>query len=319
MRIPPASGLAIRLFSPPLFPSFLSAQPPFVCRVSGSSFHYNGPMNSRQISDLLDVVLSRQESLIPSIQHLPPPGSRPLALAGRVAGWITPRATACVERMPGVRVTDEAVYVTAVPRQRLTLDVLMAEMARVLNENGCLRGWRGELLDVYGEGRRLCVLERAAMRPLGLLTKAVHLNAWSADGGMWIARRSLTKPTDPGKWDTLVGGLVGASEPLDTSLVRESFEEAGLQPGDLRERSPLRVILRMHRRLPEGYQVEDVLVSDCVLPDGVTPVNQDGEVSEIRLAGVEEVVSMLEADAFTHEAEACILESLAQRLGAARA
>jgi len=214
---------------------------------------------------------------------------------------------------------DEAVHVAVMPRQRLPLDRIMAQIAQVLGEHGCLRGWRDELLDVYGEGRRLCVLERAAMRPLGLLTKAVHLNAWSSDGRLWLARRSETKATDPGMWDTLVGGLAVASEPLDTSLVRESFEEAGLQAGDIRGRSPLRVVLRMHRRLPEGYQVEDVLVSDCVLPDDVVPRNQDGEVSEIRLATLEEAWSLVEADEFTQEAEASILDSLAIRCRAAGA
>ncbi len=219
--------------------------------------------------------------------------------------------------MPGVRITDEAVHVAGVPRQRLPLDAVMSRIALALRENGCLRGWRDELLDVYGEGCRLCVLERTAMRPLGLLTKAVHLNAWSRDGRMWVARRADTKGTDPGKWDTLVGGLVASSETLDASLVRESFEEAGLHAADILERSPLRIIMRMHRRLPEGYQVEDLLVSDCVLPDGVVPRNQDGEVSEIRLAAVDDVWAMLEAEEFTHEAEACILDSLACRCGAA--
>jgi len=215
--------------------------------------------------------------------------------------------------MAGVRVTDEAVHVAAVPRQRLPLDVVMAQIARVLSENGCLRGWRDELLDVYGEGRRLCVLERAAMRPLGLLTKAVHLNAWSPDGRLWLARRSDTKATDPGMWDTLVGGLASSSEPPDASLVRECFEEAGLFAADIQDRSPLRIITRLHRRLPEGYQVEDVLVSDCVLADSVVPQNQDGEVSEIRLATIDEAWALLQADEFTQEAEACILDSLALR------
>lgn len=262
---------------------------------------------------LLDAVSTRQETLIPRIQHLPPAGSRPLTVAGRVAGWITPRASECIAAMPGVRVTDEAVHVAAVPRQRLPLDEVMRRIALALSESGCLRGWRDELLDVYGEGRRLCVMERTAMRPLGLLTKAVHLNAWSTDGRLWLARRADTKATDPGKWDTLVGGLAAAAESLDASLVRECFEEAGLHAADIRARSPLRIILRMHRRLPEGYQVEDLLVSDCVLPDAVDPQNQDGEVSEIRLATVEETWSMLEADEFTQEAEACILDSLAFR------
>lgn len=217
----------------------------------------------------------------------------------------------------GVHITDVAIHVAAAPRRPRPLDDLMVEVADVLRDNGCLRGWRNELLDVFGEGRKLCVLERAAMRPLGLLTKAVHLNAWSADGRLWLARRSDTKATDPGLWDTLVGGLASAAESLDTSLVRESYEEAGLQPQDIQSRSPLRVILRMHRRLPEGFQVEDMLVSDCVLPESAVPRNQDGEVSEFRLASIDEVWSMVEADAFTHEAEACILDSLTHRCLAA--
>src|SRR5690606_41619426 len=56
-----------------------------------------------------------------------------------------------------------------------------------------------------------------------------------------------------------------------------------LTESDIQSRSPLRVIVRMHRRLPEGYQVEDVLVSDCILADAVVPRNQDGEVSEIQI------------------------------------
>ena len=271
-------------------------------------------MNSLTSPALLDAIFARQHALVPRIQHLPPAGSRPLTVAGRVAGWITPRATTAVAGMDGVHITDEAVHVVAAPRQRLPLEVIMAKIAKVLHANGCLRGWRDELLDVYGEGRRLCVLERAAMRPLGLLTKAVHLNGWSPDGRLWLAKRSDTKATDPGMWDTLVGGLAVAAESLDTSLLRECAEEAGLSPTDLSGRTPLRVVLRMHRRLPEGYQVEDMLVSDCVLAEETIPRNQDGEVSEIRLATIEETWSMIEAGEFTHEAEACILDSLAIRL-----
>src|SRR3546814_20465621 len=97
----------------------------------------------------------------------------------------------------------------------------------------------------------------------------------------------MTKATDPGKWDTLVGGLAGAGEGLDAALLRESHEEAGLTPADLARRSALRVILRMPKRLPEGYQVEDVLLCECVLADSVKPVNHGGEVREVRRAGGE--------------------------------
>src|SRR3546814_3997194 len=67
------------------------------------------------------------------------------------------------------------------------------------------------------------------MRPLGLLTRAVHLNAWTPDGRLWIARRALSKSTDPGMWDTLVGGLAGSREDLEQALLRECAEEAGLE------------------------------------------------------------------------------------------
>jgi 8-oxo-dGTP pyrophosphatase MutT (NUDIX family) len=270
-------------------------------------------MNSSQLPALLEAVSARQKSLVPLIHQLPPEGSRPLTVAGRVAGWVTLRATQCLEGMVGVRVTDEAVHVAAAPRERMPLDRVMSEIATALYHHGCLRGWRDERLDVYGEGRRLCVLERAAMRPLGLLTKAVHLNAWAPDGRIWIARRAMTKAIDPGMWDTLVGGLATSGETLDVSLLRECQEEAGLSASDVHGRSTLRVVLRMHRRLPEGYQVEDMLVSDCVLASHVVPRNMDGEVSEIRLATLEELWALLEADAFTHEAEACLLDSLLAR------
>ncbi|RTZ45448.1 DUF4743 domain-containing protein [Candidimonas sp. SYP-B2681] len=271
-------------------------------------------MKDSQPPDLAPAISARYQQLAKRIQQLPPGGSRPLTVAGKVAGWITAKATAHLEGLPGICIEPEAVHITAAARQRMSLNSVLAQLAISLKDTGCLRGWRDELLDVIGEGQRLAVIERAAVRPLGLLTKAVHLNAWSPDGQLWIARRALNKSTDPGMWDTLVGGLAGAGENLDASLLRESNEEAGLLPDDLEYRSPLRIILRMHRRLPEGYQVEDVLVSDCVLAQSVKPQNLDGEVSEIKLVNISELWAMVEASEFTREAELVILEGLQKRM-----
>ncbi len=271
-------------------------------------------MKDSQPPELAPAISARYQELAKRIQQLPPRGSRPLTVAGKVAGWVTAKATAHLEGLYGVCIEPEAVHITAAPRHRMSLNTVMAQLAVSLKDTGCLRGWRDELLDVIGEGQRLAVIERAAVRPLGLLTKAVHLNAWSPDGKLWIARRALNKSTDPGMWDTLVGGLAGAGENLEASLLRESNEEAGLIASDLANRSPLRTILRMHRRLPEGYQVEDVLVSDCILPQSIKPRNLDGEVSEIKLVNISELWSMVEASDFTREAELVILEGLQQRI-----
>ncbi|HUH87036.1 MAG TPA: NUDIX domain-containing protein [Pusillimonas sp.] len=275
-------------------------------------------MNAHASRSLVSTLDKRYRLLVPRIQHLPPAGSRPLTVSGRVAGWITPRATRALSSLEGVRIEPEAVCIDAVPTvPRRMLDQVLADAALLMRDAGCLRAWRDELLDVVGEGKTLGAIERAAVRPLGMLTKAVHLNAWTPDGRLWIALRSAGKSTDPGMWDTLVGGLAVAGETLEHSLLRESQEEAGLLPEHMAARSPLRTILRMHRRLPEGYQVEDVLVSECVLDESVPLRNQDGEVDEIRAVTVEEVWELIQAGQFTVEAELVVLEGLVRRLAAA--
>lgn len=271
-------------------------------------------MKSALDTSQLPALGERYRHLVARTQQLPPNGSRPLTVSGRVSGWITARATQVLQGLPGVDTEPEAVHLAAVPGRRLTLDTVLSDIARTLNDAGCLRAWRNELLDVVGEGRRLGVIERAALRPLGLLTTAVHLNAWTPDGRLWIARRAFSKSTDPGLWDTLVGGLASAGEGPDAALLRESLEEAGLSPADMADRSSLRTILRMHRRLPEGYQVEDVLVSECVLGDGVVPRNQDGEVSEIAALPLDEIWSLACDGQFTLEAELVVLDCLLRRL-----
>lgn len=274
-----------------------------------------GRMKSNPSRSLLPSLEKRYARLVPRIQHLPPSGSRPLTVTGRVAGWITPRATRALSKLEGVRIEPEAVCIDAVAAgKRLVVNQVLAQAALLMQEAGCLRAWRDELLDVVGEGRVLGAIERAAIRPLGMLTRAVHLNAWTPDGRLWIALRSASKTTDPGMWDTLVGGLAVAGETLDSSLLRESREEAGLLPEHLSQRSDLRIVLRMHRRLPEGYQVEDVLVSECVLDESVPMSNQDGEVDEIRAVSVEEAWEMVRAGQFTVEAELVVVEGLMRRL-----
>lgn len=275
-------------------------------------------MNAPSVEPTLTDLNARFSGLIRRAQQLPPPGARPLTVATRVAGWITPQATELIAALPGVHVEYEAVHLSAVSGQRLGLDAVLEKIAVTLRDAGILRMWRDELLDVVGEGRLLGHIERAAVRPLGMLTQAVHLNAWSPDGRLWIARRALDKSTNPGLWDTLAGGLAAAGEDMESALLRESHEEAGLLAVDLAGHQPLRTVLRMHRRLPEGYQVENLLLSDCVLDAAATPTNLDGEVSEIRCVGIPELWEMLCQGRFTLEADLAILDSLKLRAAGVR-
>lgn len=282
--------------------------------LSAPGFHYNAPMDSTSVVFTPDDLAARCARLVRRAQQLPPAGARPVTVAGRVGGWIGPAALSAIDGRPGVHIEAEAAHLTAAPAARLNLDGVLRGIALALRDAGCIRSWRDELLDVVAEGRPLGRIERGAVRPLGLLTQAVHLNGWAPDGRLWVARRALDKSTDPGLWDTLAGGLVAAGEDAGSALLRESHEEAGLAAVALAAQEPMRTVVRMHRRLPDGYQVETVCLSDCVLDAATVPANLDGEVLEFRCVDMAELHDMMTRGAFTLEAELCILDSLRHRL-----
>ena len=258
------------------------------------------------------------DSISARAQVDPPPDFPRLRIAGHDCGWVAQDVPQWLAAFPGeVRIEPGAAHLlpelagapASAGRSRAVSD-LLARIATALADAGRLNGWRNELLDVVADdGTVLGVIERAAVRPLGIATHAVHLNAWTDSGQLWIARRSLAKTTDPGMWDTLVGGLVSAAETPESALVRESWEEAGLLPHHLKEgRRSGQFLVR--RILPEGYQIEHVTVVDTVLGPEVVPENQDGEVVALRTATPAEVLEMVADGVFTLEAALAMKISL---------
>lgn len=261
------------------------------------------------------------KSLLERATQEPAQGSMPLYIAGQRCGWLFPGAAQALAGTNGLLLSASAAHIGQDIPPGEPLDALLAEIALKLKAAGCAPGWRNELLDVWTtpvatsllSPIRIAAIERGVMRPLGLTTRAVHLSGWSKDGRLWVARRALTKATDPGMWDTLVGGLVGNLEDAELALVREADEEAGLDAPDIATRTPLRTIAHMKRRIPEGFQTEAVLTCECTLPDHVQPTNRDGEVMDIQLLDTITLYKMLLEDAFTLEASIVIAEDLWQR------
>lgn len=187
------------------------------------------------------------------------------------------------------------------------LTTALEQVALALREAGLAGAWRDEQLAVTDEeGHVLGTVERAAVRPLGIATRAVHLAGRSPDGRHWVQRRALNKPNDPGMWDTLMGGMVPATDTLQAALARETHEEAGLALGALQQ---LRHGGRVAMRRPSGgggaaggYTVELVDWFQCIVPEDIEPVNQDGEVDEFRLMTAQEVLQRLHRNEFTLEA-----------------
>jgi 8-oxo-dGTP pyrophosphatase MutT (NUDIX family) len=197
-----------------------------------------------------------------------------------------------------------------------TADAALLQLARWLHAEGLASRWRDELLDVSdvsdAEGRALAAIERSAVRPLGITTQAVHLVGRNAAGDVWVQQRALDKATDPGLWDTLMGGLMAAGESIAQTLERETWEEAGLRLSQLEQVAPFgRITIR--RPVREGYMVEHIHLFSALVPAGSVPLNQDGEVQAFECLDRAALVERLQADAFTLEA-ALILAEAMQRL-----
>lgn len=62
-----------------------------------------------------------------------------------------------------------------------------------------------------------------------LLHPVVHVHVLNYQGHLFLQKRSMNKDTQPGKWDTAVGGHISFGESLEEALQREVKEEIGLE------------------------------------------------------------------------------------------
>ena len=185
---------------------------------------------------------------------------------------------------------------------------------RRLHQDGLVIGWRDETYPVLAQhdGRLLATVERAASRFWGTTTFGAHCNGYVADASgrpthLWIARRAYSKPTDPGLLDNLVGGGVPHGQTPAACVLREGWEEAGLNPAQMQGLQPGRRF-RVARDIPEGFQLEEVSVFDLALPPGLQPVNQDGEVHSVALMPVAEALARAAAGEMTVDAALVTLD-----------
>lgn len=257
-----------------------------------------------------NLIQQLKQQLFKDIQQPPVDGTLPLYINGLLVGHLHPKAVSVTQNYPFFLFSEKAAYID------LPLDIFadrstfFNQLAHYLREQGALPFWRNEQVNVWRDGQIFAHIERTATRPLGLLTQAIHLNAWTPEGKIYLSLRAPTKQTDPNKWDTIAGGLLNAEDSQETGLERETLEEAGVAAEHLQQRSPIRSIDFVRRPLPEGYQYEEVLASDCVLPVDARPHNIDGEVSEIATFTVAEVLDLMQQGMVTKEAMVVLLDSI---------
>ena len=208
-------------------------------------------------------------------------------------------------------VDDTCVTMTLPAAERVPF---FAAANATLGDAGLIVAWRQETYPVFAIHTRelLATFERAASRFWGTLTFGAHCNGYVADAAgrpmqLWIARRSPTKATDPGKLDNLVGGGVPHGQTPAETIVREGWEEAGLTPAQMRGLRPGRTI-RLARDIAEGFQLESVSVFDLALPPQLVPQNQDGEVAELHCLAIDQALARAAGDAMTVDASLVTLD-----------
>lgn len=176
--------------------------------------------------------------------------------------------------------------------------------------------WRDEQLAVCDAcGQRVASVERGAVRALGIATHGVHLLGCTADNKVWVQQRALDKKTHPGRWDTLMGGMVSAADSLDVALARETAEEAGLAMHQLADVRWVGHFTMQTPNAPDNgleYVAERIDWFEGLVPPGVMPVNTDGEVLQFMQLGPMELRQMLLQDAFTPEAAWILAQWLAR-------
>jgi 8-oxo-dGTP pyrophosphatase MutT (NUDIX family) len=239
----------------------------------------------------------------------------PLLVEDRAVGWVTPPRTRRLAEWPAIfHVTADRVECAASLATPAARTAAFDAVARELAKENALTAWRNERYAVAASPNEtpLFAIERAAARYFGMHTFAAHANgvvADDADWRMWLARRSPTKPIDPGLLDNLVGGGVAAGTSVAATIVRESWEEAGIEAQRAHLAKPAGAV-HICRDQPDGLQRETIYVHDLWLPADFAPTNQDGEAVEHRLSTPDEVLAVIATDDVTADASLVIVDFL---------
>ncbi len=240
----------------------------------------------------------------------------PFVVDGFVIGYVKPDFVGQLRDFPGTFVVNDAGLGLNDglngPDERTAA---IGDVLETLMQQGVIPGWRGEKYKVAMSftAPTLFDMERAAVAIFGTIGYGVHLNGVVQSGddlSMWIARRSLTKPTGPGKLDQIVAGGQPVGISLMDNLIKECGEEADI-PASLAAGSvPIGAVTYCTER-PEGLRRDVLYNYDLVLPEDFEPHNTDGEIEDFHLMSLEEVIARVsDTDDFKFNCALVIIDFL---------
>lgn len=237
---------------------------------------------------------------------------------GHDVGWVSPeRAEQMVVHLPGSVLREHRLIWKSNAENAMQRSHILQTFLQTQADRGRLEGWRDEYFNYWlnpntpplgTDPTWLCV-ERAGFRHLGLMSHAIHINGFCANGHLWCAKRADSKATDPGLWDNMTAGGLTAGEDAISTVRRELAEEAGWNWSS-RQHLNWCGAVRTRRPEPQGWHDEVLLVYNLEIPDAFQPINQDGEVQAFACLDPDQVVSGIQAGDFTADAAHALCRGL---------
>lgn len=248
-----------------------------------------------------------------------PENYRPLIVAGRTLGRVDHAFAATLAAFGDVfSVRDNAVEVLPgldTPEARTEA---VARVLAQLRDDGLFPGWRGEHYPISESfyAMPLLTVERATVPRFGTMGYGVHLNGYVVknDGlHMWVGKRSMRKPTGPGKLDQVVAGGQPVGLSVWDNLMKECAEEAGMSGDQARRAVPVGTVSYLTER-DEGLRHDVLFNYDVELPADFQPTPTDGEVDAFYLWPIGDVVARIrETDDFKFNAALVIIDFAVRR------
>jgi 8-oxo-dGTP pyrophosphatase MutT (NUDIX family) len=233
-----------------------------------------------------------------------PLGYVPFLIEGRMVGRIAPRLESCLLSFPSLvsRIDKGWALVDEVPGFHRVTEAL-GRISEELARRRLIPALTGELYSIVTRddpGMEVGRIDRSAAIAFGIAFRGVHLNAYvpTAKGtiGMWLARRSKTSHSFPGKLDNLVAGGLSAGMTPSTVLQKEASEEAGIEAELI---LMAKQVCRMNYLLDTdvGFVDGTMEVFELELPATFKPKNQDSSVEGFLLCDLRLLEHLILKDA----------------------
>jgi hypothetical protein len=213
-------------------------------------------------------------------------------------GGITRKSLGLLKAFPDTFICkDNEISLNPLFKNYQSRTAAMAVVVEVLRANGLVPGWRNEAypVGIKFTAPPLFQIERAAISFFGFKGYGVHMNGFVRDGEklkLWVAKRSMSKQTGPGKLDQIVAGGQPVGLKLKNNLIKESAEEANMPASLATQALPVGTVSYMTSR-SEGLRDDTLFIYDLELPKNFQPENTDGEVETFYLWTVDKVCDIL--------------------------